>query len=65
MGTSCHDEPSLVQAVGRLRFVKADDMNSTPGTGLCLVFDNPNPIPDMVRDDDIIDRSDDIQLEKS
>ena len=62
MGISCHDKPSLVEAVGSLRFVEPDDMNSTPGTGLCLVFDNPNPIPDMVRDNNIIGRSDDIQL---
>jgi hypothetical protein len=37
MGISCHDEPSLVENVGTLQVVEADNLNSTLGMAyLCF-----------------------------
>jgi hypothetical protein len=72
MGLSFHDEPSLVEAVGSLRF-EAADSNPIPGTGsisldgsLRTEPHDPNAIPEMMsieeRRDDIIGGGDDIQI---
>jgi hypothetical protein len=72
MGLSFHDEPSLEESVGSLRF-EAADPNTVPGTGsisldgsLCTGPHDPNAIPKMTsieeRRDDNIGRDDDIQI---
>jgi hypothetical protein len=72
MGLSFHDEPSLVEAVGSLRF-EAADPNAMPGTGSIGLDGNlrtgphdPNAIPDLMsieeRRDDDIGGGDDIQI---
>jgi hypothetical protein len=72
MGLSFHDEPSLVEAVGSLRF-EAADPNAVPGTGsisldgsLRTEPHDPNAIPEMTsieeRTDDDIGGGDDIQI---
>ena len=72
MGLSFHDEPSLVEAVGSLRF-EAANPNPIPGMGSISLDGSlrtgphdPNAIPDMIsieegRDDDI-GGSDSIQM---
>ena len=72
MGLSFHDDPSLVEAVGSLRFNAVDDPKSDLGTGsisqdksLCVGLDDPNAGVEMVnisqeRGDDDIGKSDDI-----
>ena len=72
MGLSFHDEPSLVEAVGSLRF-EAADRNPIPGTG-SISLDGSlrtgphdlNAVPEMTsieeRRDDDIGRDDDIQI---
>jgi hypothetical protein len=72
MGLSFHDEPSLVEAVGSLRF-EAAEPNPVPGTGSISLDGSlrtgphdSNAIPEMIsieegRDDDI-DGGDDIQI---
>ena len=68
MGLSFHDGPSLVEAVGSLRFEVTD-----PGTGSISLDRNlrtgphdPNAVPEMInieeRRDDDIGRGDDIQI---
>ena len=64
MGLSFHDEPSLVEAVGSLKF-EAADPNAMPGTGSISLGrslrtgpHDPNAIPEMIsieerRDNDI------------
>jgi hypothetical protein len=63
MGLSFHDEPSLVEAVGSLKFETADP-NPIPGTGSISLDGSlrtgphdPNAIPGTIsieeRDDDI------------
>jgi hypothetical protein len=72
MGLSFHDEPSLVESVGSLRF-EAADPNAVPGTGSISLDGslrtgphNPNAIPEMTsieeRRDDDIGRDDNIQI---
>ena len=72
MGLSFHDEPSLVEAVGSLRF-EAADPNPIPGTGDISLDGSlrngphdPNPIPEMTsiekRRDYDIGGNDDIQI---
>ena len=72
MGLSFHDQPSLVEAVGSLRF-EAADPNSIPGTGSISLDGSlhtgphdPNSIPEMIsieeRREDDIGGSDDIQM---
>ena len=72
MGLSFHDEPSLVESVGSLRF-EAADPNAMPGTGSISLDGSlrtgphdPNAIPEMTsieeRRDDDIGGSDDIQI---
>ena len=72
MGLSFHDEPSLVEAVGSLRF-EAADPNPISGTGSISLDgslrtgpQDPNAIPDMTnieeRRDDDIGRDDDIHI---
>ena len=72
MGLSFHDQPSLVEAVGSLRF-EAADLNSIPGTGSIRLDGNvrtephdPNAIPEMIgieeRRDDNIGGDDNIQI---
>ena len=68
MGLSFHDEPSLVEAVGSLKFVAADP-NSILGTGsisldgsLSTGPHDPNAIPEMKRGEDDICWADDIQI---
>ena len=72
MGLSFHDEPSLVEAVGSLRF-EAADPNPIPGTGnisldgsLRTGPHDPNAIPEMIsieeRREDDIGGGDDIQI---
>ena len=71
MGLSFHNQPSLVEAVGSLRF-EAADPNPIPGTGSISLDGSlrtphdPNAIPEMTsieeRRDDDIGRDDDIQL---
>ena len=63
-GLSFHDEPSLVEAVGSLRF-EAADLNPFPGTGSISLDGSlrtgphgPNAMPEMInieekRDDDM------------
>ena len=72
MRLSFHDEPSLVEAIGSLRF-EAADPNSISGTGSISLDGSlrtgphdPNAIPEMIgieegRDDDI-GEGDDIQM---
>ena len=75
MGLSFHDQPSLVEAVGSLRFNAVDDPNPNLGTGsisqdgsLGIGLDNPNEGQKMVNnsqergDDADIDGSDEIQM---
>ena len=75
MGLSFHDEPSLVEAVGSLRFNVVDDPNPNLGTGsiiqdgsLCIGLDDLNAGAEMVNisrergDDADIGESDDIQI---
>ena len=75
MGLSFHDQPSLVEAVGSLRFNAVDDPNPNLGTGnisqdgsLDIGLDDPaNAGLEMVnisqeRGDDDIGESDDIQM---
>ena len=64
MGLSFHDEPSLVQAIGSLRF-EAADPNPIPGTGSVSLDGSlragphdPNVIPEMTS----IEESDEIQI---
>jgi hypothetical protein len=56
MGLSFHDEPSLVETVGRLQFA-ADSLKSTSGVGSIMISedessdigpDDPNAILEMV-----------------
>ena len=72
MGLSFHDQPSLVEAVGSLRF-EAANPNPIPGMGSISLDGSlrtgphdPYAIPEMVsveeRRDDDIDGSDDIQM---
>ena len=74
MGLSFHDESSLVEAVGSLRFNAVDDPNSNLGMGsishdgsLGIGLDNSNEDPEMVnisqeRGDDSIGGIDEIQM---
>ena len=75
MGLSFHDDPSLVEAVGSLRFDVVDDPNPNLGTGrisqdgcLHIGLDDPNAGLEMVnihqerRDDADIGGSDEIQM---
>ena len=74
MGLSFHDEPSLVEAVGSLRF-EAADPNAMLGTGSISLdgslrtgphAHDPNSIPEMIsieeRRDDDMGGGDDIQI---
>ena len=72
MGLSFHNKPSLVEAVGSLRFEDANP-NPIPGTGsinldgsLRTGPHDPNAIPEMIsieeRRDDDIGGDDDIQI---
>ena len=72
MRLSFHDEPSLVEAVGSLRFEDANS-NPIPGTGSISLDGtlrtgphDPNAIPEMTsieeRRDDDIGGDDDIQI---
>ena len=54
MGLSFHDEPSLAEAVGSLRFNAVGDLNTNLGTGsesqdgsLGIGFDDPNTGQEM------------------
>ena len=76
MGSSFHDEPSLVEAVGSLRFNAINDPNSTLGMGTCIGedgnldigLDDPSAGLKMANisqergDSDDIGESDDIQM---
>ena len=72
MGLSFHDEPSLVEAVGSLKF-EAPDPNAMPGTGSISLDGSlrtgphdPNAILDMIsieeRRGDDMGGGDDIQI---
>ena len=75
MGLSFHDQPSLVEAVGSLRFNAVEDPSPNLGTGsigqdegLHTGLDDPNASQEMANisqergDDANIGRSNDIQI---